>query len=307
MSGSMGINPAPPVNPYYSHDTYASPMNHGVPTPGVSPPGMIEVPENIRRMNAQAMMNTQTYAPQESYGPGPQQQHNANGWNGGGGGYFGKMMIGSLAGLMILEGFSESEQQAETPNARGLFAIPTHVLGVIARSIQSSTSINVLGYHSTSADTLAFVKLMLVIGTMFYVFLPSFFEPKSKSKSGRMNSDHLAAAPSLASPIRVRQQAWLTAIQTVWVPRHNFFLEVAALVLKMVKLSLRNVIGWYGFSLLTGITEQQEAARVKAWSIALDSQLAGGDIEVNKTRLALTLLASGTLPDSPARLMLKVS
>ena len=75
----------------------------------------------------------------------------------------------------------------------------------------------------------------------------------------------------------------------------------------MVKLSLRNAIGWYGFALLTGITEQQEAARVKAWGIALDSQLAGGDIEVNKTRLCLTLLASGTLPDTPARLMLKVS
>lgn len=73
----------------------------------------------------------------------------------------------------------------------------------------------------------------------------------------------------------------------------------------MAKLSLRNAIGWYGYSLLTGITEQQEAARIKAWTIALDAQLGGGDIEISKNRLTLTLLASATLPDTPSRLMLK--
>ncbi|KAK1477718.1 helix-loop-helix DNA-binding domain-containing protein [Colletotrichum cuscutae] len=39
--------------------------------------------------------------------------------------------------------------------------------------------------------------------------------------------------------------------------------------------------------MLTGLTEEQEAARVKAWSIALDAQLAGGDVEINKSRLTL--------------------
>jgi len=115
----------------------------------------------------------------------------------------------------------------------------------------------------------------------------------------------LAAAPSLASPIDVRRQAWQTAIQTVWVPEHNFFLELLALGLKSVKLSFRNIIGVRNYCHLTATTEQQEVARVKAWEIALDAQLAGGDVEVNKRRLALTLLASGTLPDTPARLMLK--
>ena len=59
------------------------------------------------------------------------------------------------------------------------------------------------------------------------------------------------------------------------------------------------------FETLTGLSEEQEAARVKAWSIALDAQLAGGDVEINKSRLSLTLIASGTLPDTPYRLMLK--
>jgi hypothetical protein len=68
---------------------------------------------------------------------------------------------------------------------------------------------------------------------------------------------------------------------------------------------MRNLIGSDGYTYITGITEEQEVARVKAWEIALDAQLAGGDVEVSKSRLTLTLLASGTLPDTPARLMLK--
>jgi hypothetical protein len=149
--------------------------------------------------------------------------------------------------------------------------------------------------------------MLLVLGTLLYIFIPSLFEgkPKKAKSNGKMQIASIVSAPSLASPIQVRQQAWLTAIQTVWVPRHNFSLEAAALCLKMAKLSLRNAVGWYGYSLLTGLSEQQEAARVKAWSIALDAQLAGGDIEINKSRLILTLIASGTLPDTPARLMLK--
>lgn len=33
-------------------------------------------------------------------------------------------MVGSLAGLMILEGFSETEQDDDSPSGRGLFALP---------------------------------------------------------------------------------------------------------------------------------------------------------------------------------------
>jgi hypothetical protein len=166
-------------------------------------------------------------------------------------------------------------------------------------------NIRVLGYHLPAAQSLGYLKFFLVLGALLYAFLPSLFSSTPRPKSGKSQSASIAAAPSLASPIQVRRQAWLTAIQTVWVPRHNFFLEAAALCLKMVKLSMRNVVGVPGYAYLTGITEQQEAARVKAWSIALDAQLAGGDVEVSKSRLTLTLLASGTLPDTPTRLMLK--
>jgi hypothetical protein len=214
-------------------------------------------------------------------------------------------MVGSLAGLMIMEGFSEAEQETDSPAARGLFAVPVQLLRTLSNAFHSSLDINVLGYHLRAAQALSYLRFFLLCGALLFVFLPSIFELKPKRKGGKSQSASIAAAPSLASSIQVRRQAWLTAIQTVWVPRHNFFLEAAALCLKMVKLSMRNVIGTQGYTYVTGITPQQEAARVKAWSIALDAQLAGGDVDVSKSRLTLTLLASGTLPDTPARLMLK--
>jgi len=308
MAGSLGFSPTPPVNPNpYVHQEFMPMRNSAELTPDVSPVGMIEVPDDIKRLHSGAnQMNQQTYAvPQENYYPANRVATGHNGWQNGGS-YLGKMMVGSLAGLMILEGFAEKEHEGEEPNSRGLFAVPAQLLRNMGRSLRQSTDISILGYHSSPGQTLAFLRMLLVLGTLLYIFIPSLFERKPKTKSsGKMQTTSLVSAPSLASPIQVRQQAWLTAVQTVWMPRHNFFLEAAALCVKMAKLSLRNAVGWYGYSLLTGLSEQQEAARVKAWSIALDAQLAGGDIEINKSRLILTLIASGTLPDTPARLMLK--
>lgn len=206
----------------------------------------------------------------------------------------GKLMVGSLAGLMILEGLVEREQSQEDPDGRGLFALPFNFAAILAPRVS-------LG--ATSAQ-FPLAKLLLLFGAVFWIVAPLFdFTTKPKKKAA--NTILLARAPSLASPVEVRHRAWLTAIQTVWVPRHNFVLEVAALTLKTLKLSTRKIIGWPGYAFLSGTTKEQEAARVKAWSIALDAQLTGGDAEISKSRLVLTLMASGTLPDTPGRLMLK--
>lgn len=223
-----------------------------------------------------------------------QQQMQQNGWVNASP-YFGKLMVGSLAGLMILEAVWEDEGSNETPKGRGLFALPMQLVGCLS----SALDLHVMGYHVRTS-----LKLLLFLGVMLWVFVPSFFASPG-DRPRKQKTAVLRPAPSLASSIQVRRQAWLTAIQTVWVPRHNLFLEASALVLKIVKLSLRNAIGIDGYQMLTGQTEDQETARVQAWSIALDSQLAGGDMDICKSRLVLTLLASLSLPDTPARLMLK--
>ncbi|KAK8085035.1 sterol regulatory element-binding protein cleavage-activating protein [Apiospora hydei] len=290
--------------------------NSPMATPGTGDSqGMIQVPDDMKRILAAQLAVGQPYAvPQQPYRPNAslvrqqqiqQQQHqqpmDARGWHNAGP-YFGKLMVGSLAGLMVLEVVRESEQNNESTEGRGLFALPVQLLG----SLMSSMNFHFMGYHIGSADLIYSLKLLLLFCSVCWFFLPALLKPKSPSpKTGKEAQASPEAAPSLASPIHVRRQAWLTAIQTVWVPRHNFFLEAAALGLKAFKLSLRNLIGVTGYQMLTGLTEEQEIARIQAWAIALDAQLAGGDVEISKSRLTLTLLASGTLPNTPLRLMLK--
>lgn len=321
MAGAMNgaVSPmqqGPPSTPIqYSQEPHGY-ANPAMATPGRSDPqGMIQVPDDMKRIIA-AQMGQPYPVPQQPFRGNPalirqqqiqqqqQQQHHmqARGWQNAGP-YFGKLMVGSLAGLMLLEAVRENEQSNETPEGRGLFALPIHVLKLLT----SSLSVNFMGYHVAGAQVLYSIKVVLLVCSVWWALVPSLVAPTPPSSEGykQRKPASLKAVPSLASPIHVRRQAWLTAVQTVWVPRHNFFLEAAALGLKTLKLSLRNLIGIHGYQVLTGLTEDQEIARVKAWAIALDAQLAGGDVEISKSRLTLTLLASGTLPTTPLRLMLK--
>ncbi|KAF5692832.1 myc-type bHLH transcription factor [Fusarium denticulatum] len=305
MNGAISPLQQPPTPIQYAQDAQqfvGGPSQDGNAQPG----GMIQVPDDMKRIISQQMASGQPYpVPQQQFRGGnpalirqqqlqQQQQMQQGRWNNAGP-YFGKLMVGSLAGLMILEAMHEDEVSNEKPEGRGLFAMPIQLLEGAA----SGLDLTVGGYHLHTS-----LRIILLLGTFLWVFVPSLFT-RGSQKSKKPQVGVLQAAPSLASPIHVRRQAWLTAIQTVWVPSHNFFLEAAALILKTLKLSLRNAIGVHGYQAITGLTQEQETARVQAWSIALDSQLAGGDVEINKSRLILTLLASGTLPDTPARLMLK--
>lgn len=315
MNGSISPMQHPPTPMQYPQESQQQFNNSPMATPqesNANPAGMINVPEDMKRIISAQMAAGQPYPvpPQPFRGGNPavirqqqiqqqqqqqqQQQMQQNGWVNANP-YFGKLMVGSLAGLMILEAVREKELSSDEPEGRGLFAIPVRLMG----HASSALDLHVMGFHVFTS-----LKLLLFLGAILWVFVPSLFAPSGK-KVRKEQSARLERAPSLASSIHVRRQAWLTAIQTVWVPQHNFLLEASALILKAIKLSLRNAIGVHGYQMLTGLTEEQDTARVKAWSIALDSQLAGGDIDICKSRLVLTLLASGTLPDTPVRLMLK--
>jgi hypothetical protein len=296
ISGPMGVHGSigTPDGGRYQEDPFAPPPGMAMSGP---PQGMIPVPDNIANLH-------RGIPPQQHYAPAYPTYTSAGGRPGLSGpplingrrssGMVGKLMVGSLAGLMILEGLQEHQQSSDAPARRGLLALPMNLASLLTPQVS---------FGAGSAQ-IPLAKLLLIFGAIFYVVGP-FLDFRSKPKKKSTSAIVLARAPSLASPVEVRRQAWLTAIQTVWVPQHTFLLEVAALGLKTLKLSARKMIGWDGYALLTGITREQEAARVKAWHIALDAQLTGGDAEISKSRLVLTLMASGTLPDTPALLMLK--
>ncbi|KAK8248641.1 hypothetical protein IWZ00DRAFT_300349 [Phyllosticta capitalensis] len=304
MGGPMGMaqTATTPDGMRYQEDPFAAAAARGQPVPQAQ--GMIPVPESITNLQ-QAMAAQQHYVSQANGYPvystaqgrqGNQQQPMVNRR---GNQMMNKLMVGSLAGLMVVEGWRERESSGENPEGRGLFALPIHLLGYGSAFVPRFAAQGLSALYKS----LPLIKLFLVLAAFVYLILPFLdFKPKSKKKAAPIK---LSPAPSPASPVEVRRKAWLTAIQTVWVPRHNFFLEAAAVSLKALKLSLRNVVGWDGYAYLTGTTQEHEAARVKAWDIALDAQLTGGDAEISKGRLVLTIMASGTLPDTPARLMLK--
>lgn len=227
---------------------------------------------------------------------GPMQNNRPGATGGPGGGLMSRLMVGSLAGLMVAGGLSAHE---DASSSRQLFALPVTFLELLG--VPASPSV----MAGTHAFWLVF-KAVLLVAAVVYIILPSWFnaKPPPLLTSKPLANAPLSAAPSLASPLDVRRKAWLTAIQTVWVPRHTVAAECAALSLKAIKLALMKTVGWQRYRTLTGMTDDAEAARIKAWTIAIDAQLAGGDAELSPARLVLTWMASLTLPATPARLML---
>ncbi|KFY36527.1 hypothetical protein V495_07813, partial [Pseudogymnoascus sp. VKM F-4514 (FW-929)] len=126
--------------------------------------------QDVRRAHRPPPMNQQAYQmhPEQQPQPQPQQlpnraQGGTNAW-GGNGAYFGKVMVGSLAGMMILDSFSESQSSGGPSEAKGLFAVPTQFLGNAANFLRTSGEINILGHHSSATQTFAYLRLFLLFG-----------------------------------------------------------------------------------------------------------------------------------------------
>ncbi|MCJ1272430.1 hypothetical protein MMC21_000216 [Puttea exsequens] len=272
------------------------------PSPGIRssgpdaeiPRGMIHVPEEIRRLRE--------VAPQQHYADDARFNNETDDSTLGSiatssGRVLGKLMVGSLAGLMIMDRIAGSPKQD-----RGLFALPF------------LDSLPKFPLHGSFQPSLAFgfnilvsplVKGFLVfsfLGILLFLYL---FTSKPKLGKPLSNATETQCPQYSNSPMEIRQNAWLTSIQTVWVPSHSILPEMWALIRETHAYMTRYFLGWRSYSWLTGRSEEEETARVRAWEIALDAQLTGGDRDLSKGRLVLTLWAAGTLPKTPARVMLK--
>lgn len=212
-----------------------------------------------------------------------------------------KYMVGALAGLMVLESMGSENETKST--AKGLLAVPINLFNNVQLPSmghwQAMLRSHWCSWHMCSV--IHFLVLAgVVIGIAFAVFCYLFHSRLSRHHA-------LKSAPGLdtTSPSSFRRQAWLTSIQQVGVPRHNFFREWYAVTSRCLEYVLRCLLGWKLYSWVTGITEEDEKGRVKTWDIAIDAQLAGGDLEISRSRLVLTVFAAGTLPRIPMRMMQK--
>ena len=87
-----------------------------------SPNGLIQESESMRRQQAGQY---QQYFDQQQAGRNPFPQQRGNGRAGGGA--LNKFMVGSMAGLVVIEGLCEKDQEGKTPAVRGPFALPTYL------------------------------------------------------------------------------------------------------------------------------------------------------------------------------------
>ncbi|KAL3476888.1 hypothetical protein BJX99DRAFT_135374 [Aspergillus californicus] len=275
-----------------------SPIEHS-PSSSRSSAGMIKIPDSFKRMRAEPAKDdlwSQSYIQDTNSGASQAGNGRRRAY------YPNKYVLGTLAGLMVVEGLGREKDTDST--AKGLLAIPMNYF----RTIQVPPSL----YWATMGPSfwsswharaiLHFFSLaILVVGSAFIVFLYLF-----NSGGGRQNSSKASTAPDvMLSSSNFRRQAWLTSVQRVGVPRHQFFHEWYVVTSRCFEYVIRCFIGWRLYSSITGITEEDDKGRVKTWDIAIDAQLSGGDAEISKSRLVLTIFAAGTLPRSPMRMMLK--
>ncbi|ETN43178.1 uncharacterized protein HMPREF1541_02336 [Cyphellophora europaea CBS 101466] len=216
-----------------------------------------------------------------------------------------RVMLGSLAGLMVMEGFSEHEHDSDS-GQKGLFGIPLELLDGWEFLRSPRIYLSAFAQFCRAGGVLPLAKGFLALTIAAFLIFTYLFNSKPPRKENfeeeRLPSDQ---APVPASPIEVRRRAWSTSMQVLKLPHHNFFPEWMAVTAEWINYVVRCTFGYQAYFWLTGRAIEDDAARIKAWDIAIDAQLAGGDVEVSRSRVVLTSFGSGTLPKTPIRLMQK--
>lgn len=266
----------------------------GTTEPRSEPKGLIEVPESFRRMREQQS--------QEHYGHVYTSQPASSRLSGK---WPQRIMLASLAGLMVMEGLSESDNNSKSQK-KALFGIPIEILDGWTFLRSPRLYLSVFAQYCRSGGALPLVKGFVALTILAFLVFYYMFNSKPTPKKANDNEAILRPIPARpASPIEVRRRAWSTSMQALGLPHHSFFPEWFAVTSEWVNYTIRYWLGPKACLWMCGETAEDEIARIKAWDIAIDAQLAGGDHEISRSRSVLTIFGSGTLPPTPLRLMLK--
>ncbi|KIW78736.1 hypothetical protein Z517_08575 [Fonsecaea pedrosoi CBS 271.37] len=258
------------------------------------PQGLIPLPESWRRLRQNQ--------PQEHYGhiyETPSERSRLKGkWPT-------RIILGSIASLMVIDGLSESDM-GSTSREKGLFGIPLELLDGWKFLRSPRIYLTAFSQFCQAGGIIPLVKGFIALTFLAFLIFSYLFNSKPPPKT---DVEELGTTsrqvPAPASPIQVRRRAWSTSMQELHLPHHHFFPEWIAITCEWLKYTFGYLFGARAYAWLTGRTADDDVARIKAWDIAIDAQLAGGDAEVSRSRLLLTIFGAGTLPRSPLRLMLK--
>ncbi|OCT53426.1 HLH transcription factor [Cladophialophora carrionii] len=216
-----------------------------------------------------------------------------------------KIILGSVAALMVMDGLSESDMGTES-REKGLFGIPLEILDGWSFLRSPRIYLATFSRYCQAGGVIPLIKGFIALTFLAFLIFSYLFNSKPPPKPDvEESATRSSQAPVPASPIEVRRRAWSTSMQELQLPHHNFFPEWLAITSEWLKYSFGYLFGPRAYAWLTGRTADDTVARIKAWDIAIDAQLAGGDAEVSRSRLLLTIFGAGNLPRTPLRLMLK--
>ncbi|KAL5611717.1 uncharacterized protein BROUX77_001873 [Berkeleyomyces rouxiae] len=272
--------------------------------------GMIPVPDEMKRLLEPQMQGQPYPVPQQQF-TSPvgsrqqtihqQQQQMQQARYQNGGNNYGKLMVGSLAGLMILEAFREDEQSTEQPEGRGLSGFPAYLIN----SVVSRMHFNVLGHNISPPHILLTVKLLVMIGIVLCFFGPLVLTRKQKRPTEISESTMSTSSP-IASMAETRGLPSEYNSGKIWFPCwSNPIAGVLALSIKVAELVVFFVFGLHSYQCFFRRNDDEEAERIHAWSKIIDTQLSGNDKSVGFQRLLFTFLSSMTFPTTPGHLMRK--
>ncbi|KAH8646278.1 hypothetical protein BX600DRAFT_519111 [Xylariales sp. PMI_506] len=212
----------------------------------------------------------------------------------------GRVVMALLAGIAT----SESLHTSDSNDGRSLFAIPVWSFPAFAHHIPEQLIYTRL--YSLEGLIMPFLKLILFLAGFVYILWPLVLQASTPAPSEKTTASDDGESPGpFEDLIALRRHAFLTAAQSIWIPK-GWVLELTAILLKLFKLSFRAIgLDFFASSnRLASTTEGAEAARIKAWDIAMESQLLGGDTSPSDGHMLLTLLAAWSLPRTPVRRML---
>ncbi|EXJ72731.1 uncharacterized protein A1O5_03878 [Cladophialophora psammophila CBS 110553] len=275
-------------------NTHSPSSSESTNTTSNPPQGLIPQPESWRRLRQNQ--------PQEHYGhiyDTPTERSRFRGkWPT-------RIVLGSIAGLMVMDGLSESDMGSKS-REKGLFGIPLELLDGWKFLRSPRIYLAAFSQFCQAGGIIPLIKGFIALTFLAFFIFSYLFNSKPPPKTDVEDSGtHSRQVPAPASPIQVRRRAWSTSMQELHLPHHHFFPEWIAITCEWLKYTFGYVFGARAYAWLTGRTADDDVARIKAWDIAIDAQLAGGDTEVSRSRVLLTIFGAGTLPRTPLRLMLK--
>lgn len=211
--------------------------------------GMMPVPEEFRRMWAGA--SQEHYAPpDDDVGTGPR------------GRLMSRLLLGSLATLMVMEGLSETEadRKSDQPGSRGLFALPRELL-TESRGFREPIRRRIIAFISSmqghQVQTLSKLLLLTILVLAFLVYILEFkYRPPRKSamRSSLMNPAFGFPAGSVSQSCISRSQSPSSVL--------TFTDRDETAITSVRRFFARQAVGLLGHSWLEESVEDEEAASI---------------------------------------------